>query len=75
MIIDERVELLELSLYLHTILLEKKQSLSLLSIESSSGSKEGRGGQQMRQKLLNKAFLTKATDLENTIKNPMAPYL
>jgi hypothetical protein len=46
----------ELSLYLHTSLLEMKQSLSLVSIEMSR-SKEGRGGQEH----LNKAFSTKST--------------
>ena len=44
---DESVELQDLSLVLHPSLLEKKPSLSLLSIESSSRSEEGRGDQQM----------------------------
>jgi hypothetical protein len=38
-----------------------KRSLSLSSIESSSRSEEGSGGQQMSPELLNKAFLTKST--------------
>ena len=65
---------LELSVDLHTGFLDKKPLLSLMSIESSSGSEEGRGGQQMMPKLLNKAFSMKATNLnlENVIKNPMA---
>ena len=58
---DKSVELLDLSLDLFTSLHEKKPSLSLLSIESSSTSEEGRGGQQVSPELLNKAFLTKAT--------------
>ena len=44
-----------------TSLLEKKPSLSLLSIESQSRSEEGRGDQQMSSELLNKAFSTKST--------------
>ena len=58
---DESVELQDLSLDLHTSFLEKKPSMSLLSIESSSRSEEGRGGQQMSPELLNKAFSMKAT--------------
>ena len=58
---DESVELEDLSLDLHTSLLEKEPLLSLLSIESLSRSEEGKGGQQMSPELLNKAFSTKAT--------------
>jgi hypothetical protein len=42
-------------------LIEKKPLLSLLSIESSSGSKEGGGDQQMMPELLNKVFSVKGT--------------
>ena len=58
---DESVELEDLSLDLHTSLLEKETLLSLLSIESLSRSEEGKGGQQMSPELLNKVFSTKAT--------------
>ena len=57
---DESVELQELSLELHTNL-EMKRLLSLSSSESSTRSEEGRGGQKMSPKLLNKAFSTKST--------------
>ena len=43
--------LLKLSLSLHTSLVEKKSSLSLLSIESSSRSQEGSVGQKSSQKI------------------------
>jgi hypothetical protein len=60
---DESVEVQELSLdlHVHTINLEMKQSLSLSSIESSSRSEEGSGGQQLSPELFNKAFSTKNT--------------
>ena len=58
---DESVELQELSLELNTNLLEMKRLLSLSSSESSTRSEEGRGGQKMSPKLLNKAFSTKFT--------------
>ena len=58
---DEPVELQELSIVLHALVLAKKPSLSLLSIESWSRSEEGRGGQQMLPELSNKAFSTKST--------------
>ena len=48
-------------------LVEKKTLLSLLSVESSSGSEEGRGAQEMMSELLNKVFSTKAT--QNKIKS------
>ena len=52
----------EVSLDLHTSLVEKKPSLSLLSMENLiSGSEKGNRGQQMRQELLNEAFSVKAT--------------
>ena len=63
---DEPVELQDLSLGLHTRHLEKKPSLSVLSIESLSKGKEGRGGQQMSPELLNKAVLMKSTHVEMT---------
>ena len=67
---DESVQLKDLSLDLHTSLVEKKPSLCHLSIESSSRSKGG-GGQQMSPKLLNKAFTTNSHNayLENVIKS------
>ena len=58
---DESVELQELSLELHTNLLEMNRLLSLSSSESSTRSEEGRGGQKMSPKLLNKAFSMKST--------------
>ena len=48
----------ELSLVLHTRLLERKPSPSLLSW---SRSEEGRGSQQMSPELLNEVFLKKST--------------
>ena len=54
-------DLLDLSLAIHTIRVEKKPSLSRLSIESSPGSKEGGGDQQMIPELLNEVFSAKAT--------------
>ena len=66
---------LELWLSLHTSLVEKKPSLFLLSIKSSSWSQEGSGGQKMMPELLNETFSVKATrlNLENTKSNPMKP--
>ena len=58
---DESVELQELSLELHTNLLEMKRLLSLSSSENSTRSEEGRGGQRISPELLNKAFSTKST--------------
>ena len=58
---ESKVELQELSLDLHTNLLEMKRLLSLLSIDSSTTSKEGNSAQQMSAELLNKAFSTKST--------------
>ena len=60
MISDESVELQELSLELHTNLLEMKRLLSLSLSENSTRSEEGRGGQKMSPELLNKAFSTKS---------------
>ena len=54
-------ELQELSLELHTNLLEMKRLLSLSLSESSTRSEEGRNGQKMSPELLNKAFTTKST--------------
>ena len=45
----------------NTLRVEKRLSLSLLSIERSLGSKEGGGNWQMMSELLNKAFSAKAT--------------
>ena len=58
---DESVELQELSLELHTNLLEMKRLLCLSSSESSTRSEEGCGGQKMLPELLNKTFSTKST--------------
>ena len=58
---NESVELQELSLELHTNLLEMKRLLSLSSSENSTRSEEGGGGQKMSPELLNKAFSTKST--------------
>ena len=52
----------------------KKPLLSLLSNGSSLGSEEGSGDQQIMTNLLNEAFSAKATNLENTIKNPMTSW-
>ena len=60
MICDEPVVLLDLLLAIHTIWVEKKPSLSHLSIESSPGSEEGGSDQQMMPELLNEAFSVKA---------------
>jgi hypothetical protein len=57
---DEPVVLLDLWLTIHTLQVENKP-LPLLSIESSSGSKEGGGDQQMSPELLNGAFSAKST--------------
>jgi hypothetical protein len=54
----------------HTLRVEKKPLLSLLSIESSSGNQEGGGDQQMMPKLLNEEFSAKVTR-QNTIENPI----
>ena len=56
---DELVVLWELSLDVHTLRVEKKLLLSLLSIKRSLGSKEGGSDWQMMPELLNKAFSTK----------------
>jgi hypothetical protein len=61
MISDEPVVLMDLWLTIHTLRVEKKSLLSLLSIESSPGSEKGGGGQQMTPELLNKAFSANAT--------------
>ena len=68
---DESVELQELSLELHTNLLEMRRLLSLSSSESSTRSEEGRGG----QKLLNKAFSTNPHNayIVPTTESLMAP--
>ena len=50
-----------LLLAIHTIRVEKKPSLSRLSIESLPGSEEGGGGQQMMPELLNEVSSAKAT--------------
>ena len=57
MISDELFVLLTV----HTLRIERKPLLILSSIESSSRSEEGCGGQEMTPELLNKAFSAKAT--------------
>jgi hypothetical protein len=47
---------LDLSLAKHTLRVEKKPLLSLLSIQSLSGSEEGSDDQQMTPELMNEAF-------------------
>ena len=64
MISGESVELKDLSLDLHLILI-RAITVSFVLI-----SKEGSGGQQMSPELLNKASLTKATQL---IMHQVAP--
>ena len=58
---DELVVLWELSLDIHTLCVENKLLLSLLSIKRSSESKEGGSDRQMVPELLNKVFSAKAT--------------
>ena len=67
--------LYKLLVVLHTNLVEKKPSMSLLSTESSSGSEKGSHDQQTIPELLSKMFSAKAAqlNLENTTKNPMTP--
>ncbi len=61
MIRDEPVVLLNLSLAIHTVRVEKKPLLSLLFIKSSSGSEERGGDLQMMPELLNGVFSAKST--------------
>ena len=63
----------ELLLDMHTIRVEKKLLLSLLSMETSLGNEEGGSDQQLAPYFLNEAFQQKSHDksLEITIKNPM----
>jgi hypothetical protein len=58
---DEPVVLLNLSLAIHTLRVEKKPLLSLLFIKSSSGSEEGGSDLQMTPELLNGVFSAKST--------------
>ena len=51
----------ELSLDMHTLRVENKLLLSLLSIERSLGSREGGSDQQMTPELLNEVFSAKTT--------------
>ena len=62
---DELDELYELSLDLHTNVLEMKRLLSLSLIESSIRSEEGSSGQQMSPELFNKAFSMKSTQFRS----------
>jgi hypothetical protein len=57
---DEPVVLLDLSLAIHTLQVEKKLLLSLLFIESLLPCEEDGGDQQMMPELLNKAFSGKS---------------
>ena len=74
---DESVKLQDLSLNLPTSLLEQKPSLSRLFTKSLLRNEEGRGGQQMLPKLLNKAITTKSTQhiFENVIRRLTALHL
>jgi hypothetical protein len=70
MISDEPVILMDLSLTIHTLRVEKK---ACLSIESSPGREEGGGDQLMTPKFLNKAFLAKSTQYIQ-LKRHKEPY-
>ncbi len=58
---DEAVVLLDLSLAINILQVEKKPLLSLLSIESLPGSEESGGDQQMTTEFLNETFSVKST--------------
>ena len=55
---------MDLSLAIHTLQVEKKPLLSLLSIEGSLPSEKGIGDQQMMPELLNEEFLAKSTRVQ-----------
>jgi hypothetical protein len=61
MLRDEPVVLLDLSLAIHTLRVEKTPLLSHLFIQSSSGSEKGGGDLQMTPELLNRVFSAKST--------------
>ena len=63
----------ELLLTVHALCVERKPLLSLLCIDSLSGSEESGSGQRMTPELLNKVIQRKPRN-ENTIKNLMTPY-
>jgi hypothetical protein len=65
---DKLVVVLDLSLVIHILRVEKKLLLSLLSIESSLPSEKGGGDQQMMPELFNEAFSAKST--QSTIQTP-----
>ena len=69
------VVLWELSPNIHTLYLKKNPSLSLLFIESSSGTVEGGDGKQITPYHLNKAFQLNShiANVQNAIKNPIMP--
>ena len=58
---DKSIVLYKLTQALLATFVEKKSSLSRMSIESSSGSEEGSGDLRMTPELLNEAFSAKAT--------------
>ncbi len=65
--------LLNLSLAILTLRVEKKPILSLLFIKSSSGSEEGGGELQMTPELLNGVFSAKSTQYIQS-KHGKEPY-
>jgi hypothetical protein len=71
---DEPVVLLDLSIAIHTLQVEKKPLLSLLSIENLLPSEECGGDQQMMLELLNKAFIAKSTQYVQ-FRRHKEPYL
>ncbi len=73
LVCDEPVDLLDLLLAIHLLRVEKMPLLSLLSIESLSGSEDGSGGQQMIPELSNEAFSTKSTQFVQS-KRRKEPY-
>jgi hypothetical protein len=64
---------LDLSLAIHTLRIEKKLLLFLLSIESLSGSEEGGDDQKMMVELLNGEFSAKSTQYIQ-LKRGKEPY-
>jgi hypothetical protein len=70
---DEPVVLLDLSLAIHTLRVEKKPLLSPLPIESLSESEDGSGDQQMTPELSNEAFSAKSTQFIQS-KRRKEPY-
>ena len=74
MIIDESVVFEMLSLTVHTLLIEKKPPLSLLSNWGAcQEARKGSGDRQMMPELLNKAFSAKYIQ-QNPWKHHKEPY-